>query len=160
VHADIQDSDLTATKTKQLEFWQQLKELAAISSPDLKLRTPRPQHWFDIAIGRSDCFISLVLDSRKDTVGCQLYIPDSKDLFLLLLSNKEQIEMELAVAEPIIWQELPGKKASRIGTLHRFHFSDVSTWDSAIEWLTNTASKFKKVFSEIIRQHYSRETSD
>ncbi len=76
-----QDRDLTDTKTKQLEFWQQLKEYASTSHPELKLRTPRPRHWYNVAIGRSDCYVSFAINTREDKVGCELYIPDSKDLY-------------------------------------------------------------------------------
>ncbi len=95
VRSSAQDGNLTDTKTKQLEFWQQLKEYTATNHPRLKLRTPRPQHWFDVAIGRSDCHVSLVVDSREDKVRCELYIPDSKELYQIFLSCREQIEKEL-----------------------------------------------------------------
>ncbi len=148
VRSSTQDGDLTDTRTKQLEFWQQLKEFAATSHPELKLRAPRPQHWFDIAIGRSDCHVSLVVDSREDKVRCELYIPDSKDLYQIFLSRRDEIEKELGIAESLEWQELPGKKASRIRALHGFGFGDVTTWEEAFRWLTETTSRFKRVFAK------------
>lgn len=148
VRTSAQDGDLTDTKTKQLEFWQQLKEFASTSHPELKLRTPRPQHWFDVAIGRSDCHIALVVDSRNDKVRCELYIPDSKELYQTFLSFRSQIEQELAIDEPLEWQELPGKKASRIRTLKEFRFADSNTWEPAIRWLIETTIRFKRVFAK------------
>lgn len=148
VRTRTQDGDLTDTKTKQLEFWQQLKEFAATRHRELKLRTPRPQHWFPVAIGRSDCHISLVVDSREDKVRCELYIPNSKDLFRTLLSRKSEIEKELGITDQLEWQELPGKKASRIQAVHSFDFSDTETWEQAFQWLTDTASRFKRVFAK------------
>lgn len=148
VRTSTRDGDLTATKTKQLEFWQQLKEYAARSHPELKLRTPRPQYWFDVAIGRSDCYIVLTVDSKADQVRCDLYIPDSKELYRTLLSFRSEIEKELDISEPIEWQELPGKKASRIRTLKEFRFSDSNTWEPSIKWLIETAIRFKRVFGK------------
>jgi len=146
VKTSAQDGDLTDTKTKQLEFWQQLKEFATDKYPELRLRTPRPQHWYDISIGRSDCHICFVADSRENQVRCELYIPDSKDLFKTLLASAAQIEKELELGAPLDWQELPGKKAARIRVLRAFTFADPSTWQDAFQWLSEAAIKFKKVF--------------
>jgi hypothetical protein len=143
-----QDGDLTDTKTKQLEFWQQLKEYVAAHRPELKLRTPRPQHWFNVAIGRSDCHVSWVADSREDKVRCALYIPNSKELYQTFLAHKAEIERELGVTEPIAWQELPNKKASRIRVEHDFDFSDESTWGDAFAWLADMAVRFRRVFAK------------
>jgi len=144
VKTSAQDGDLTDTKTKQLEFWQRLKEFASDKYPELRLRTPRPQHWYDVSIGRSDCHIALIADSRENQVRCELYIPDSKDLFKTFLASAQQIEKELGTS--LDWQELPGKKAARIRAFHDFTFADPSTWTDAFQWLSETAIKFKKVF--------------
>ena len=157
VRTSAQEGDLTDTKTKQLEFWQQLKDYAGTTHPELKLRTPRPQHWFDIAVGRADCHISLVVDSREDKVRCELYIPDSKDLYQVFLVSKEQIEKDLSIPDTLEWQELHGKKASRIRAIHDFKFSDTSTWTGAFAWLLETTSKFKRVFSKNWTQRSMKE---
>jgi len=148
VRTGAPDGDLTDTKTKQLEFWQQLKEFASDKYPELKLRTPRPQHWYNVAIGRSDCHVSFVADSQEDQVRCELYIPDSKELYKTLVASKTQIEKELGLVEQLEWQDLPGKKASRIRVLHEFTFADPSTWQEAFQWLIETALRFKRVFSK------------
>jgi len=140
--------NLTDTKTKQLEFWQQLKEFASDKYPELRLRTPRPQHWYDVSIGRSDCHICFIADSRENRVRCELYISDSKELYKTFLASKAQIENELGIGEPLDWQDLSGKKACRIRLLHPFTFADSTTWNEAFNWLSKTAIQFKKVFSK------------
>jgi hypothetical protein len=146
VKTSAQDGDISDTKTKQLEFWQQLKEFASDKYPELRLRTPRPQHWYDVAVGRADCHICFIADSRENQVRCELYIPDSKDLFKAFLASAVQIEKELGLGAPLDWQELPGKKAARIRVVHDFAFADSATWSDAFQWLSETAVKFKKVF--------------
>jgi hypothetical protein len=148
VRKSAQDGQLTDTKTKQLEFWQQLKEFASDKYPQLKLRSPRPQHWFDVSIGRSDCHVCLIADSREDQVRCELYIPDSKDLFKSLLESKVQIEKGLHLSDPLEWRELPGKKASRIQAVKSFDFENTATWNEAFKWLIERALVFKKVFAK------------
>ncbi len=41
-----------------------------------------------------------------------------------------------------------GKKASRIRVLHGFQFADATTWEAAFRWLTETTSRFKRVFAK------------
>ena len=158
VRSSIQDGDLTDTRTKQLEFWQQFKEFAATTHPELKLRTPKPTQWFNVAIGRSDCHVALIVDSREDKVRCELYIPDSKELYHVFLSCRSEIEKELGSSEALEWLELPGKKASRIRVLHGFRFTDAATWEEAFGWLTETTGKFKRVFAKDWRRWSSNQT--
>ncbi len=146
VRTSAQDGDLTDTKTKQLEFWQQLKEFATDKYPELRLRSPLPRAHYHVSIGRSDCHIALTADSRENQVRCELYIPDSKDLFKALQASAPKIEKELGMS--LDWRELPGKKAARIRAVRDFTFDDTSTWPEAIQWLTETAIKFKRVFAQ------------
>jgi hypothetical protein len=147
VQASAQDGELGETRMRQLEFWRHFTEFAAEKHGDLRLRTPRPQSWFDISIGRSDCYLSLVVDSREDQVRCDLYIPDSKDLYRELSARQSEIEKAVGIEEKLIWMELPGKKASRIGALRDVAFANSSTWPDAFAWLAATASRFRRVFA-------------
>ncbi|HOO45694.1 MAG TPA: DUF4268 domain-containing protein [Deltaproteobacteria bacterium] len=148
VRTSAHEGALTDTKTKQLEFWQLFKDYTAAKIPTLKLRTPRPQHWFDVSIGRSDCHITLIVDSQDNKVRCELYIPDSKELYKTFLENKDKIEKELGIPEHFEWQELPGRKASRIAAMHDFKFSNSDTWEPAFVWLADTTVRFKRVFAK------------
>ena len=142
------ESEQTETKTRQLEFWQQLKQYGAENHPQLKLRRPAAQHWYDVAIGRSDCHACFTILSREDKVGCELYIPNSKELFAKLLAHKNEIEKELGLEGKLDWQELPERKASRIRTFTPFDFDDDGTWQNAFQWLALNYIKFKKTFSK------------
>lgn len=144
VHAK---TDLSATQILQLEFWQQLRSFAAAQNPPLKLRTPRGQHWLDVAIGRSDSGISLTMLKSSNQIGCELYIPDSKERYRALYSYKEDIERELGVDGPLSWQEIPEKKASRIRLIKSFNFDNPDKTE-AFQWLVDSALKFKKVFAK------------
>jgi hypothetical protein len=66
------EDDVSETKTMQLEFWQQLNQYAREKKADLKLRTPRPRHWYDISIGRSDCYVVLTINIKENRVGCEI----------------------------------------------------------------------------------------
>jgi hypothetical protein len=147
VRGSVHDqSELSDTKLLQLEFWQQLRSFAATSVPPLKLRAPRAQHWYDVAIGRSDCYVALTALVSENQIGCELYIPNSKQLFKNLYSNKETIENTLGIG-PLSWQELPEKKASRIRAFREYDFM-TQTREEAFSWLVQSTNKFKSVFSK------------
>ena len=142
------EGEQSETRTRQLEFWQQLRQYVSENCPELKLRKPAAQHWYDVSIGRSDCHVCLTTYSREDKVGCELYIPGSKELFSLLQSAKDDIEKELGLAGAIDWQALPDRKASRIRTFSKFDFDNTESWPGAFKWLSETCMKFKKTFSK------------
>ena len=142
------DGEQSETKTLQFEFWQQLREFAPQSFPELKLRKPRGQHWYDISIGRSDCHVCLTVFFGEDKLGCELYIPNSKELFAQFLQKKDGIENGLGLEGKVDWQELPGRKASRIRTFAPFDLEDDKNWEKAFQWLGQTAILFRKAFSK------------
>lgn len=148
VRTSLQSGEVSDTKTRQLEFWGQLKTYANDNYPQLKLRTPKPKHWFDVSIGRADCHVCLIVDSQKNHVRCELYIPNSKELFKSLHEAKTKIEQELGVPESLSWQDLGGKKARRISMSKNFDFDNEATWKDAIKWLIQNTIKFKQVFSK------------
>jgi hypothetical protein len=142
------DGEQSETKSMQLDFWQKLREFAPPKFPELKLRKPRAQHWYDISIGRSDCHVCLTVFLGEDKVGCELYIPNSKELFFQFRQKKDGIEKSLGLEGKLDWQELPGRKASRIRTFAPFDLDDDKNWEKAFQWLGQTAILFRKAFSK------------
>jgi hypothetical protein len=141
------DAGQSETKSLQFEFWQKLHEFGTRTFPELKFRQPRAQNWFNIAIGRSDCHVTLTVYLDEDKVGCELYMRDSKELFAQFFQRKDEVEKNLGLEGRLDWQELPGRKASRIRTFAAFDLDDEKDWDKAFQWLGQTAILFRKVFS-------------
>lgn len=139
-------SDLTDTKLWQLEFWQQLRSFGDSQQPPLKLRKPQAQHWYDFAIGRSDCHVAFTVFRNEGQAGIELYIPNSKELYATFFANKGLIEKALGLGE-LNWQELPGKKASRIRLLKDAQLS-AENRSEIFGWLVLAAQKFKSTFSK------------
>lgn len=145
VRVGAYDKQLTDTKTMQLEFWQQLRLFAQEQYPQLKLRTPRPQHWYSVSIGRSECHIALIAHSKEKKIECGIYINDDKPLYEEFLSKRAELEDALGLTGKIEWLGLPDKKASRIRVQHPFNF-EAESWEVAFKWLAETAIKFKAGF--------------
>jgi hypothetical protein len=140
---------LTDTKVTQFEFWNRFKEYAASKGSTLKLRKANPQHWYTISIGSSEAHLSLSVNTQDNTIGCELYIPDSKALFKDLLNHKAAIEK--AVGYKLEWMELEGKKASRVRIKRDGSLEDTKHWEDYFEWFRKEAERFQAIFVKYIK---------
>lgn len=141
-------SEVSDTKMMQLDFWNKFKEYAINKNPKLRLQKAYPQHWYNISMGSSKVHIALVVSSRDNLIRCELYIPDSKETFAELLKEKDKIEKE--VDENLEWQELPGKRASRIKIEQHADIDNQGEWEKYFEWLRKHTEVFQKVFIKYI----------
>jgi hypothetical protein len=139
-------SNLTDTKVKQLDFWTQFKAYAEDKGTSLSLRSPRPQHWYDISYGNSKSHLTLIADTQNDQVRCELYIPDNKELYNALYEKKDEIEAALGCE--LDWMALEMKKASRVKAISSADILGSESWETYFDWLLDMAHRFKKVFGK------------
>lgn len=139
-------NNLTDTKLLQYNFWNGFKEYALSHKTKLRLRKVYPQHWYDISMGNSKSHITLIVDTQNKAIRCEVYIPDSKEMFKTFYENKDKIEQELN--EKLEWLELPGRKASRIVLTRKADISDEENWEEYFIWLKEKAENFVKVFGK------------
>ena len=142
----IEQGEVSETKLKQYKFWTELgKELQAADTP-LKLQKVYPQHWTNIAVGKTGVHLGATFNTQQERVSAQLYIIKNKNWFKELESQKDIIEKELG--EKLSWQLLPEKTASRIA-LYRSN-SDIENtddWKEMLKWLVLKLEKLRIVFS-------------
>lgn len=131
-------------KQLQYDFWQNLVAYAARKYPDMELRRPRRQHWFNVKVGKSGVGIALTAKTRANVLGCELYISRDKSIFRKLESERRAIEKELG--ERLSWEPLPHKKAARIALFMSGDIREKAQWDEFYNWLLDNALKFQRVF--------------
>jgi hypothetical protein len=140
--------ELSDVKLAQLGFWQDLKNYAnqQVNGRVNFNMKPRPQHWYNISIGRSGLNLGLTINSVSKNVSCQLYMHDenAKEHFDQLLEQKEGIESDLGYE--LDWQRLDDKKASRIAFYCDGSIDDEAVRQELIEWLYEKAGEFYDVF--------------
>lgn len=135
-------------KLRQLEFWTRLHDYADQHKTDVRLRSPRPQHWTNISIGNSEAHVALTMHMREGRLGCELYIRRNKPLFQYLRDQKETIETELGTK--LEWIE--ATKATRIlETVSGFNIENEGEYEKHFDWLLSRASAFKKTFAGRIK---------
>lgn len=145
VKTSVQNSELTDLKALQHKFWDGFKEYAHQQNWKLRLRKTYPQHWYDISFGRSDCHIALTINSQKNELGCEVYIPDSQETFDTFLAHKEEINSNIQGLE---WMALPTKKASRVKKVIPGDLTNESEWNNYYKWLGESAVEFQRTFSK------------
>ena len=118
----------------------------------LTLRSPRPQHWYNIAVGRSKFSITLTINTRTNKLGCEVYIRsiEATTWFNKLFKNKDEIESELGFQ--LDWQELPNKQDSRIKYYNDGDIRDKDSWGESCVWMMEKAESFHKVFSPRVKK--------
>jgi len=113
------------------------------SESDLRLRTPRAQHWYPITIGRSYFVISLTTNTQAKRLGCELYIrgTTAKLAFSQLNEDKEGIEGALGKLD---WQDLPHSRDCRIVQYRDGDSKKKTDWPELHAWLKERAEAFHK----------------
>lgn len=142
--------DLSDTKKAHLDFWNGFKAYMEEAETTLKLRQPRPQHWYTMAVGRSKFQISLTTNTQSKEVGCEIYIrgKKAKDAFAQLMQKKDSIESNLGQLE---WHELPDGQDCRIKLVRSGDSKDQVQWQELHNWLKEKAEMFYEVFSPLIK---------
>lgn len=141
---------LSPTKAAHLEFWNAFKEFMTNSESDLRLRTPRAQHWYSIAVGRSKFHLSLTTNTQAKRIGCELYIrgATAKSAFSQLYKDKDAIESELGELD---WQELPDGQDCRIIQYRDGDSKKKSDWPELHAWVKDRAEAFHRVFASRVK---------
>lgn len=134
---------------ERIEFWIRFNEILIERGKPFNVRKPTTDHWYDIAIGTSEAHVALTLVNKDNCVGVELYIPDNKELFEKLFTQKDEIEEKLGFKPD--WQKLDGKKASRIILrMPGLNFDDHSNYDQIMNDMIDKAIVFAKVFKKYI----------
>jgi hypothetical protein len=142
----------SAVKNLQLDFWQAFQEHLRASGARFRGRTPRPEHWYDFAIGRSGFNLSLTVNTQKKRLGCELYIShdQAKSAYGLLRQQRRQIDQEIGAT--LDWMELPGKNACRIIQYREGDMRVREKWPELFQWLSNRLDTFNSTFTNRIHQ--------
>lgn len=149
IKASSADGELSDTKLQQLDFWTKFKGFVRAKDTRIRLRTPRPQHSYDVSMGSSEAHVALTINSRENLLGCEIYISRNKELFKFLQEHKEEIEKE--IGEQAEWVD--AAVVSRI--IIKKEIPDLFSQSEAenyFVWLYEKTVQFQKVFGRHFRE--------
>ncbi len=101
---------MNESQGKRLEFWNMFNQIIDERGNPFNKRKATTDHWYSVAVGSSQCHISIDLVNKEHKIRVGLWIPDNKDLFDSLYANKADIEA--AFGKELHWNRLDNKKAS------------------------------------------------
>ena len=143
---------LTDTRKTQLKFWIDYKEKLIELGKVKSLQTPRPQYWFDVALGKSGVHLSNTFHVKNNEFSIRVYIHSNQtDEWLTYFESKKQF-IETEIGSELSWNPHPDNRDKIIGLTKYFDLDLEDSWNNAIEWLSIETIKFKKVFSKLIKE--------
>jgi hypothetical protein len=135
----------------QLDYWTRFRDKLMATKKFTSLHTPRPQYWFDVALGRSGINLSNTCNVQKSVVGIRVYISSKVvDTYLPALeARKAEINKALG-CEPE-WNPNPNAKDKTITLSFQTDLSDPEKTEESLEWMVKNTIVFWSVFSKEIK---------
>jgi uncharacterized protein DUF4268 len=144
--------ELSDTKRLQLEFWTAFRDRLLADNVIPSAQSPRPQYWFDVAVGRANLFLSNVANTYENRIGVRLYVGNKvADAALPQLeAQKDGIEQELGVE--LLWNPNPENRDKTIAIYHEADLKDRARWNEYLDWMVDMVVRFRKVFIPRIKK--------
>jgi hypothetical protein len=145
--------NLTETKLLQQEYFQSLKEYMEGNKSPVKMQNAQPQHWTNIAIGKSNFNLSATVNSRDTSINIWLniYGNNAKELFEKLKDSSYSNSLN-HVSEDVVWDVMEGRKMSAVTLKTRGDFSNKNDWIRQFEWFKEHLEKFTKFFKPLLKE--------
>jgi hypothetical protein len=129
-------------------FREALLERKIVSSA----QTPRPQYWFNVALGRSNIHLSNIANTFDGRIGVRVYIGNKIADMALPQLEAQRSAIENEIGEPLKWNPNPDAKDKVILLDREADLDNRSKWPEYISWLAERVTKFKKAFEPRVKQ--------
>lgn len=152
VKKSASNQNVTDTKLLQQEYWQGLKNYMEDNKSFVKMQNPLPQHWTNIAIGKSNYSLSASVNSRENYLNIWLNIlgDSAKENYEKLYNNYYENSL-IEVNKSIVWDKMEGRKMSAVMLKTEADFSKKSEWNKQYEWFKVNLEKFTKYFKQAVK---------
>jgi len=139
-------------KKVRLEFWTKFRNLLLERRVVSNAQTPRPQPWYDIAIGRSFVHLSNCMSVGDGILQVRLYMNHrvAGPVLELLGKEKEAIEKEIGI--PLAWNPKPELLDKTIVTSLKADLGKREKWSEYLEWMVTMSAKFLAAFQPRIKK--------
>ena len=104
VKAVARQGELSDAQIKRQEFWTMFNDVIDQRGKPFNKRKATTDHWYEVAVGSSQCHISIDLVNKEHKIRVGLWITDNKDMFDNMKAH--QAEIEGAIGFPLEWDRL------------------------------------------------------
>ncbi len=143
-------SDISETEKCRLEFWSLFNEVLESRGKPFNKRKATTDHWYNVAIGSSECYISIDLVNKEHKIRVGVWVQNNKDLFDKFYSNKDEIESKCGFK--LVWNRLNNRKNSQICTyIHGLDFDKQDNYSELINNSIDLVLTIKSAFIPFLR---------
>ena len=147
-----ENQELSEADKSHLRYWTGLREYMQDKSSRLNCHAPSPSRYIVFSIGRSGFSMETHLAPTSNEISIRLCIDYGNVEAYFYLLQEQQAAIEKAFGGALEWNELPGKKRSRISlTKVDTDPLDENDWPRQYEWFTTQLEVVDTVFRERIR---------
>ncbi len=144
-----QKGEMNESQSRRLEFWTQFNEILEERGKPFNKRKATTDHWYSVALGSSECHLTIDLVNREHKIRIGLWIDDNKDLYDSLEEKKDEIEAKTNIK--FEWDRLDEKKASVICKyIDGLDFDNQSNYKELMNKVIDEIVILKNVFSKYI----------
>jgi len=113
-------------------------------------RKANTDHWYCVAMGTSECYISMDLVNKEHKIRVGVWINDNKELFDYFYSNKEAIET--ACGMELTWDRLDNRKAAMVCTyIPELNFNNQDNYPELMNAAIDKVLLLRKAFAPFIK---------
>lgn len=148
VKAVTKAGELTAAQENRLDFWNKFNEAIDNRGKPFNKHKASTDHWYNVAVGTSQCHLAIDLINKEHRVRVGLWIPDNKDLFESLHEYKEEIE---ASCGKLDWDKKDDKKATSICTyIYGLDFKKQDNYPEIMEEIIDKVVLLRDTFKKFL----------
>lgn len=145
VKAISKTNGMSEREKKILEFWTLFNDVLEARGKPFNKRKASTDHWYSVAMGSSECHISIDLVNKEHKIRVSVWIDDNKELFDIFFEHKEDITKTLGF--DLSWQRLEKRKASCIATyIYGLDFNNTENYPELINKAIDLAVSLKNAF--------------
>lgn len=156
----IRSGELTDAKRLQLEFWRGFREYVLDRETIIKPTKPLPQHWMNIAVGKTGFGLGAIASHYDSVSGgydsnevrAELGISDkdhAKGYFRALELAKDEIEAE--AGERFEWHNPKNSNMCKIYVRRSANLEDLDARNELYGWLLSKLEMLHRVFADRIK---------
>jgi hypothetical protein len=136
----------------RIAFWQDIHQRLKQEKLPFSLQSPGPDHWSNVALGRSNFHLAMLLTPKNQSIGVELYVkpPGWKEsAFEQLKADQAAIERELG--RPLDWRPMPDKASARILLEEKLDPDVEASRQRVCDWFAEWTPRMYAVFRERVR---------
>jgi hypothetical protein len=150
--AAVAHGEISESKKLQFEWWSAFRDALLAKKAVPSAQSPRPQFWYDVALGRTGIHISATANTFDKRIGLRVYMMGrfgAASALAQLLEQRAQIESEIGT--PLVWDPNPTASDKVIATHLDADLTRRDKWPEYLEWLVNMTIKFRRVFGPRVK---------